>query len=276
MAAVIDNAIDYHPYEWDRRPVDASPETIAELAGFLGWDESRCRERLEDYRMSEMAAAWRAANPRTPRRIRQFYQETDLYLWEQVKWHAGPSYRTYLDSIDWLQQCYPPATHPRVLDYGCGIGTIALRMAAAGYRVTMADVPGISLAFARYRFARRGLPCDVIEVKSSRPRLPSRYDAIVCFDVLEHIPRADLAVMALANALRDGGVATIIAPFDDPGYHPHHLQSNREMFHRYPWGDVVALAGLRLNQFDFLEKEPVRSMLTRRLRWWLKRRTVHR
>jgi 2-polyprenyl-3-methyl-5-hydroxy-6-metoxy-1,4-benzoquinol methylase len=163
-------------------------EDIQDIATFFALPEDAVVERLHTYTRAEMAQEWRAASPQTPAEMRALYASVDLYVWELMQWHAGSGYQRYLDVTTSLTDQFPPATHPRVLDYGCGTACLALMFAAKGYQVTIADVPGKTLAFARHRFARRGLPVQVIEVTSDRPALGAGQDILVCFDVFEHLP----------------------------------------------------------------------------------------
>ncbi len=254
-------------YRWDLEEVAIDDQTLLDLSTWFRIDPRECLNRIDDYRMTEMADAWSLARPVTPRQIRRFYRETDLCIWELAKWHAGGSYQIYQRRVQWLIEKYPPATHPRALDFGCGIGTAALWLAEAGYRVTLADVPGRTLEFAVHRFRRRSLPCDIIKVTRKTPVIRGRFDIALSFDVMEHIPEPERAVFAIAGALRTGGVATIIADFENHGLHPQHLQANIDRFKRLSWNHALELAGLKMNQNDLLEKEEVRSMLARKLRW---------
>lgn len=240
-----------------------NPQDIEDLASFTGLNPAICLERLQSYDINAMAEAWQRANPVTPDEIRRFYESTDLYLWELTKWHNSTGYATYLALLDTLIARFPPDRYPRVLDYGSGIGTAALRLAEAGYHVTLADVPGKTLAYAESRFHRRGYPCDVIRVAYDRPRLPGSYDLFVCFDVLEHIPKPDRLIRHLAASLRTGAMAAIVATFVTYDSHPHHLVENSE--HVAPlWPLSLRLAGL-----DRIDKDLYRK--ASRSKVWLRR-----
>src|SRR4029077_10962679 len=120
-------------------------ETLLDLSTFWGMEPRLCQARLDEYRMSRMADEWRRVNPQTPVEIRKFYGETELYIWELVKWHADESYDIYRNRVAQAIQLFAPATHPRVLDFGAGIATASLEFARSGYEVTIADVPGRTL-----------------------------------------------------------------------------------------------------------------------------------
>lgn len=100
----------------------------------------------------------------------------------------------------------PPAT---VHDCTCGIGTQALPLAAAGYRVTGSDTSTSSVERARAEARERGIDVD-LTVADVRVLAPRRADAIVSFDnALPHLlTDEDLAaaVRSIRGCLAPGGL----------------------------------------------------------------------
>jgi 2-polyprenyl-3-methyl-5-hydroxy-6-metoxy-1,4-benzoquinol methylase len=97
----------------------------------------------------------------------------------------------------------------RVLDVGCGSGVLAGQLEAeTAWTVDGTDLNLAALERCRPRRGRT-LYYDVTEL---RPELRERYDAVVLFDILEHLPdpRA-LAAAALAH-LRPGGLLLVNVP----------------------------------------------------------------
>jgi 2-polyprenyl-3-methyl-5-hydroxy-6-metoxy-1,4-benzoquinol methylase len=141
----------------------------------------------------------------TPAQMLEFYGRTEGYLWDLFAWHGSAAYKSYRERIAVLAREWPPPAHPRALDYGAGIGTASLELAARGYEVTIADVRGKTLDMAQARFERRGLPVEVMPITSGRLRLtPSRWDVAVCFDVLEHVPDPAAVARSLVRGVRPG------------------------------------------------------------------------
>jgi SAM-dependent methyltransferase len=102
------------------------------------------------------------------------------------------------------------------------VGTSGIVFAQAGCDVTLADVADPLLAFARWRFERRGLPVATLDLKRQRPPR-GVFEGIVCFDVLEHIPRPLPVVRRLRDALRPGGLLFLVAPFGADPLRPMHV-----------------------------------------------------
>jgi SAM-dependent methyltransferase len=155
----------------------------------------------------------RVTDPRDEKAVTRFYNESETELFDLARWHAD-------DPIHYraLMCCDAALRRPgrEYLDYGSGIGSDALVFASAGFNVTLADVSAPLLGFARWRCEKRGVEVRTVDLK--RERLPKRqFDAVVCFDVLEHIHRPLRTLLAIHGAMAEGGLLFMHAPF---GYDP--------------------------------------------------------
>jgi SAM-dependent methyltransferase len=101
-----------------------------------------------------------------------------------------------------------PAGAQRVLDVGCGAGTLARRLATVVPHVDGVDRSPEMLAEARRR-APANVDLHLADVMSAD--LPDgAYDAVVSSSVLHHLPLAD-ALPRMAGWLRPGGVLAAVA-----------------------------------------------------------------
>jgi ubiquinone/menaquinone biosynthesis C-methylase UbiE len=81
-----------------------------------------------------------------------------------------------------------------VLEVGCGMGTLAMKLAQAGFQVTGLDVSEVALEHAKQRASEAGLP--IVWQKGFAENLPvadKTFDYITCCHTLEHVkdlPRA--------------------------------------------------------------------------------------
>jgi methionine biosynthesis protein MetW len=95
----------------------------------------------------------------------------------------------------------------RVLDVGCAGGHLAAELAQRGCEVLGVELDG-SAARARGVEVLEGS----IDDPALRARVPGGLDAILCADVLEHLPRPEDTLAFLAGRLRGGGRAIVSLP----------------------------------------------------------------
>jgi 2-polyprenyl-3-methyl-5-hydroxy-6-metoxy-1,4-benzoquinol methylase len=111
-------------------------------------------------------------------------------------------------------------SHPlEVLDAGCGIGRIAIELAASGHRVTGIDIHRPSLERARGAAAEAGVPLELIQgdLSVKTRALPAeRYDVVLCVAVLYTCPDFRDIVAELVRVMRPGGL--LLATFRPPYY----------------------------------------------------------
>jgi 2-polyprenyl-3-methyl-5-hydroxy-6-metoxy-1,4-benzoquinol methylase len=152
-----------------------------------GWENAAEMCELRDY-LGDEYQAWRlihhhhevdnestsAPNEAT------FYRTSNAYLYDLTVFAMSGTKDPYRRLL---------ARHlghgAQLLDYGCGIGSDGLRFIADGYRVSFADFDNPSLAYLRWRLARRRLRADVYDIEHDT--VPDGFDAAYAFDVIEHV-----------------------------------------------------------------------------------------
>lgn len=117
--------------------------------------------------------------------------------------------RSYLGRVrDLLPARAEGADAPRLLDIGCGNGTLLGEAKALGF-----DIEGVDLAPGLAAHVRKSLDCEVHEGFLTRLDLPAEsFDAITMYDLIEHVedPPADLA--EASRLLKPGGVLFLLTP----------------------------------------------------------------
>jgi ubiquinone/menaquinone biosynthesis C-methylase UbiE len=111
-----------------------------------------------------------------------------------------------------------------VLDAGCGVGYGAEILAEAGAaRIVGLDVSPEAVQDATLRADSIGE--FVLGDLERLPFAPRSFDVVVCFEVIEHVRRRELALDELRRVLRSGGVLIVSSPNRNvylPG-NPHHV-----------------------------------------------------
>jgi mycofactocin glycosyltransferase len=203
-------------------------ESLAvELSEFLGVTVDEAKVRMEGAWQNRAESA-RAGLPadKDSASLRAYYAVQEHGLFVSSYWHSLRPDSWALHGVAALTDCMQFAEGNCVFEFGHGIGSTGLLFAAHGFRMTMGDVSPAYRDFARYRFRRRGLNADFIDVSSEEPR-PATFDAVVSLDVLEHIPTPIRELRRLHAALKPGGVLLLNVVFGRDPSNPEHILHRR-------------------------------------------------
>lgn len=123
-----------------------------------------------------------------------------------------------------------------VVDVGCGLGMYAERFSTSIGRYIGIDMSRVSLAFATSALADK---TNVEFARASAYRLPllsSSVDAIICAEVIEHVPDPAAFLNELSRVLRSGGVLSLSTPNAYLMLTPYHLAmavKHPRLYYRY-------------------------------------------
>ncbi len=153
----------------------------------------------------------------------------------------------------------------RLLDVGCAFGRF-LAVAQPYYECEGLDV-------SRYAMerARRGLPNvqfhhgPIEEFVTDR-----RYDVVTCFDVLEHVPHADVAMRRLRDVLAPGGVLVAVIPVYDAlmGWAVGLIDRDPTHLHRWgrrAWVEHLEATGLAVRRMKGIVRVPLPGYFLHRI-----------
>jgi 2-polyprenyl-3-methyl-5-hydroxy-6-metoxy-1,4-benzoquinol methylase len=146
------------------------------------------------------------------------FYEHPLQLLRQEVFHATRSY-AYWHGGFWAAL----SPYARVLDYGCGTGEVArLPWIVRGRHMDLVDASQVCMDYVRHkyqRFHRARAYSEALFALADCP--PAQYDALVCTDVLEHVPQPLELQQQLWALLKPGGHALL--KFESAYPHPGHL-----------------------------------------------------
>lgn len=167
--------------------------------------------------------------------------------------------------LRWLEHTLPQIPDgARILDAGAG---------SQRYRHLCSHLVYVAQDLASYDgvgdgkgLQRTGLDFSKIDIISDIAHVPEpdgSFDAIMCTEVLEHIPSAEAAIREFARLLKQGGHLILTAPFCSlTHYAPYHYVTG---FNRYFYEQVLPETGFQVIEierngtfFDYVAQELLR------------------
>ena len=120
-----------------------------------------------------------------------------------------------MDALSLIHETFAPLSGRRILDVGCGPGTLAKRLAEGG-----ASVVGIDPGEAALSRARAAVPDARFEAASGEALpFPDRsFDGAVMLNALHHVPDPGVALSEAARVLVPGGLLVVVEPLADGSF----------------------------------------------------------
>lgn len=135
----------------------------------------------------------------------------------------------------------------RVLDYGCGLGNLAVAAARQGCRVVALDASRTAIEHLRQVAQAERLPIQAAEADLRTHEVHEDYDAVVCIGLLMFFdcPTALAQLQKLQSHVRPGGVAVVNVLVDGTTYvdmfdpASHCLFARDEMLDRFAGWEIL-------------------------------------
>lgn len=193
--------------------------TVDELTAFDSVSEDYAEEMLATA-TGILARSWNSNPPVEPDDVGRWYEaNSEYYLYDLAQFHLAYKHIRFMLDIVGMSK-------GSVLDYGAGIGDLALELARRGHDVTYLDVDGRTKAFAKWRAERDWL---AIAFASEIEEVTGPFDTIVSLDVFEHLADPLPVVDALVERLAPGGRMIVTAYFGATKSHPMHFDHDIDL-----------------------------------------------
>lgn len=213
---------------------DLRASMIRELSEYTGMTFKQIETRYASASIAT-AEAWEERQCEDNASVQMFYHEYSDYIFELAS--LDSPYRR-LDSVLEILAWARVNGGRELLDYGAGLGAMALFFHAQGMDVTLADISPPLQELSRWRFERRGWPTRFIDLKQES--LPQNaYDFVISFDVFEHLYHPWQHLKTLSNAIKPGGLLFIEAPFGVDRNNPLHIVADTRVL------DLAPMLGLQ-------------------------------
>ncbi|WP_010304048.1 class I SAM-dependent methyltransferase [Candidatus Odyssella thessalonicensis] len=130
---------------------------------------------------------------------REFFDRIDkeFYSWNQPLHDKKPFDRLFP---------YDHYREKKVLEIGCGLGTMLMNWARNGAECTGVDLNPTSIEQSKKRFELHGLTADIrLEDANYLPFDDNQFDYVWSWGVLHHSPNLELSIKELFRVLKPGG-----------------------------------------------------------------------
>ena len=140
-----------------------------------------------EYAAAELAILWR-----TKKSIKEFYENTDLYLFDLTQYQLILEHNKLIhEMIAQLKEL----NVVKVLEFGGGIGEFSLLCSENNLEITYYDIEGKTKEYALWRFKKH---IEKVKIAANNP-LNEQWDAINIMDVLEHLENAQEMIEKLSK-----------------------------------------------------------------------------
>jgi len=105
-------------------------------------------------------------------------------------------------NLDFLARTSLLRPGQRILEIGCGIGTVVAELTKQGYDATGTDISQVAIEYGRAKYGNIRLEVQPAE---ELPYADGTFDVVLSFDLFEHIARIDRHVSEVQRVLKPAG-----------------------------------------------------------------------
>jgi FMN phosphatase YigB (HAD superfamily)/SAM-dependent methyltransferase len=163
---------------------------------------------------------WIEKWPTTEEEVNKFYKENTSYVYDLSLVYLHKNWR---DQNKEIVSYVVKNNFSTAMDFGSGIGQLALELSEAGIDVSCVDVSEYLLKYLRFRADKRGK-----KIKLYKEIPNEKFDIVIATDVLEHLWKPEEVLNKLCSHANKA-IAITFRPFRmEDVLHPMHLQRNAE------------------------------------------------
>ena len=127
-----------------------------------------------------------------------------------------------------LLKTWLPPTNAKILDIGCGTGSLSVVLAGLGHKVTGIDLSPSMISLARAKAASQKLEIEFHVMDAAFPQLPGQqFDVILCRHLLWALPEPTQVLQRWSELLKPQGRLILIEGFWMTGAGLHAQELNK-------------------------------------------------
>lgn len=131
-------------------------------------------------------------------------KQQELYdnSWRMALEAGTEEYGNLQTNLEFLAKTNLLQPNYKILEIGCGIGTIVFELTKQGYDIIGSDISGEAIAYGRKKYGNGNLKVEAAEKLLFENET---FDIVLSFDLLEHIVRVDRHISEVSRVLRPDG-----------------------------------------------------------------------
>jgi len=206
-------------------------EVISCLAKLDGITEDEVLERFRN-RFEIRLEEWNKVNKDNSKEVEDYYVNNQYEIYDHFHWHLNERRNFDKKVVETIKKLYPDKS-TEILDYGCSGGQVAYMLAKEGYIVTTYEPNKKCNDFISLRFGK-ALNGKSLKIKKLayplHSKFKNKFDLILCFDVLEHIPdeKFEETINQIRKLKKLGGQIMASVSFGAQDIHPMHFDLTPE------------------------------------------------
>jgi len=127
--------------------------------------------------------------------------------------HNDCTYYWTIRQLDTALSLFPKDKKLKILDVGCGVGTIDLFLAAQGHSVKGIDISQKAIDICTHAKKETGLKgVEFVCTSVEEMKVTETFDLIICSEVIEHVKQDQKLLNMLSTRLKKNGVLLLTTP----------------------------------------------------------------
>ena len=191
--------------------------------------EEEVMERLAEH-LALRNTEWDKIDKSNPKEVNDYYINNNYEIYDHFHWHLNNRRPFDKKLVEEIKMKYPDKS-TEILDFGSGGGQVAYMLANEGYIVTTYEPNKKSNKFMNLRCLKKNFTkIKQITYPVDRKKFKNKYDLILCFDVLEHLPdeKFEGTINLLEDFKKPGGQVISTVSFGAQDTHPMHFDFTEE------------------------------------------------